>query len=403
MHTRDPAAPDVLVVGGGVIGLAIAWRAAARGLRVAVADPAAGTATSHVAAGMLAPVTEAQFREEALLRLNLASAARYPGFVAELEASTGLGTGYETCGTLVVAADSGDLGALAELHAVQAALGLATERVTGREARRLEPLLAPSVRGGLLVAGDHQVDPRRLVAALLAACAEAGVDLVPHRVAAVRVTHGRVLGAVLDSGETVATPQVVLAAGAWTNEIGGLPPGTVPALRPVKGQLLRLQVPPAYAPLLRRVVRGIVRGAHVYLVPRAGGELVVGATQEELGFDTTVTAGAVYELLRDARELVPTVTELPLVETLAGLRPCSPDGAPLLGPTELDGLTLATGHHRNGVLLAPVTADAIAAYLAGDGLPDVASAFTAARFTGARFAAVETTAAVPTAAVATTA
>jgi glycine oxidase len=376
----DAIAADVLVAGGGVIGLAVAWRAAARGLRVAVADPAPGAASSHVAAGMLAPVTEAHLLEEPLLRLNLDSAARYPAFVAELEAAAGLSTAYDRCGTLVVAVDAGDLAAIEELHAVQTSLALEAVRLSGREARRLEPMLAPAVRGGLLVPGDHQVDPRRLVAALLAACARARVVLLPHRVAEVDVRDGSVVGAVLDSGARVDAPQVVLAAGAWTGGIGGLPPGVVPALRPVKGQLLRLRVPAPYAPLLRRVVRGIVRGGHVYLVPRADGELVVGATQEELGFDTTVTAGAVYELLRDARELVPAVTELPLVETLAGLRPCAPDNAPLLGPSALPGLTLATGHHRNGVLLAPVTADAIAAHLAGASMPPVTAPFAPARF-----------------------
>jgi glycine oxidase len=381
MHTSaGDGGADVLVAGGGVIGLAVAWRAAGRGLRVVLADPAPGAATSHVAAGMLAPVTEAAPFEEPLLRLNLESAARYPGFVADLEAAAGCSTAYEACGTLVVALDAGDLAAIDELHAVQASLGLSAERVSGREARRLEPMLAPAVRGGLLVPGDHQADPRRLVTALRRACDRAGVRVLAHRMAAVDVAAGRVIGAVLDSGARLDAARVVLAAGAWTPAIGGLPPGAVPALRPVKGQLLRLRVPPPYAPLLRRVVRGVVRGGHVYLVPRADGELVVGATQEEQGFDTTVTAGAVYELLRDARELVPAITELPLVETLAGLRPCSPDNAPLLGATTVDGLTLATGHHRNGVLLAPVTADAIAAHLAGEPMPAVALPFAPTRF-----------------------
>lgn len=382
MHTRssDAVTADVLIAGGGAIGLAVAWRAAGRGLRVAVADPAPGAATSHVAAGMLAPVTEAHLSETPLLRLNLDSAGRYPEFVAELEAASGRSAAYDPCGTLVVAVDTGDLAAIEELHAVQVSLGLEAERLSGRAARRLEPMLAPAVRGGLLVPGDHQVDPRRLVAALLSACVGAGVALLPHRVAEVRLRDGAVDGAVLDSGGAVNAPQVVLAAGVWTTAIAGLPAGLLPPLRPVKGQLLRLRVPAPYSPLLRRVVRGVVRGAHVYLVPRADGELVIGATQEELGFDTTVTAGAVYELLRDARELVPAVTELPLVETLAGLRPCSPDNAPLLGPSEVPGLTLATGHHRNGILLTPVTADAIAAHLAGDAMPEVTAPFAATRF-----------------------
>jgi glycine oxidase len=173
---------------------------------------------------------------------------------------------------------------------------------------------------------------------------------------------------------------VVLAAGCWSGSIEGLPPGVVPAVRPVKGQTVRLRIPAAYAPFLHRNVRGLVKGGHVYLVPREDGELVIGATVEEMGYDTQVTAGSVYELLRDARELVPAITELPLTETHAGLRPGTPDNAPLLGPTALPGLVLATGHYRNGVLLTPVTADAVAAYLADGALPDVAAPFTPDRF-----------------------
>ncbi|MFE7758653.1 glycine oxidase ThiO [Streptomyces sp. NPDC057418] len=371
---------DVLVVGGGIIGLVTAWRSAQRGLSTAVIDPGPGGGAAGVAAGMLAAVTELHYGEQMLLGLNVASAARYPAFVAELEEATGQETGFRTCGTLSVALDSDDRAHLRELHALQQRSGLESEWLSGRECRRLEPMLAPGVRGGLRVDGDHQVDPRRLASALVTACERAGV--VFHRVWAQRlsVVGGRATGVVLADGTETSAGQVVLAGGSLSGRLEGLPEAVVPPVRPVKGQVLRLAVPPAYAPFLSRTVRAVVRGSHVYLVPRANGELVVGATSEELGWDTTVTAGGVYELLRDAHELVPGITELPLTETRAGLRPASPDNAPLLGPTALPGLHLATGHHRNGVLLTPVTGEVMAQVLTTGELPEVARPFTPHRF-----------------------
>ncbi|MFE0647698.1 glycine oxidase ThiO [Streptomyces sp. NPDC059534] len=377
---------DVLVVGGGIIGLVTAWRAAQRGLRTAVVDPDPGGGAARVAAGMLAAVTELHYGEETLLGLNLASAERYPAFVAELAEATGPGhdVGHRACGTLAVALDADDRAHLRELHALQTRCGLTSEWLSGRECRRLEPMLAPGVRGGLRVDGDHQVDPRRLAAALLLACERAGV--VFHRALAERLTvvRDRARGAVLTGGDEVTADQVVLAAGSLSGRLAGVPADVLPPVRPVKGQVLRLRVPPAYAPFLSRTVRAVVRGSHVYLVPRENGELVVGATSEELGWDTTVTAGGVYELLRDAHELVPGLTELPLTETRAGLRPASPDNAPLLGPTALPGLHLATGHYRNGVLLTPVTGDVMAEVLTTGALPDEARPFTPRRFSSAR-------------------
>ncbi|MFI0721107.1 glycine oxidase ThiO [Streptomyces sp. NPDC021224] len=381
MRTPQPH-PDVLIIGGGIIGLATAWRAAQHGLRTAVADPAPGGGAAHVAAGMLAAVTELQYGEQALLDLNLASAARYADFTAELSEATGLDTGYRPCGTLAVALDADDRAQLRDLHAFQTELGLDSRWLTGRECRRLEPMLAPCVRGGLRVDGDHQVDPRRLAAALLRAAELAGVEFLRTRAVRVVSAAGRVTGASLANGTTVSAAQTVLAAGSESGRIDGIPPELLPPVRPVKGQILRLRIPASHAPFLSRTVRAVVRGSHVYLVPRDNGELVLGATSEEFGWDTTVTAGGVYELLRDAHELVPGITELPLTETLAGLRPGSPDNAPLLGRTALDGLLFATGHHRNGVLLTPVTGDAMAAVLtSADGeLPAYAAAFGAQRF-----------------------
>lgn len=378
--SRTANQPDVLVVGGGIIGLVTAWRAAQRGLVVRVADPEPGGGAARVAAGMLAAVTELHYGEQTLLALNLESARRYPDFAAELEEASGRGVGYRACGTLAVALDADDRAHLRELHALQTRSGLESTWLSGRECRRLEPMLAPGVRGGLRVDGDHQVDPRLLASALVTACERAGVVLVRERAERLVVERGRATGAVLSDGTRVAAGQVVLAGGSMSGRLDGVPAEAVPPVRPVKGQVLRLTVPPAFAPFLSRTVRAVVRGSQVYLVPRESGELVIGATSEELGWDTAVTAGGVYELLRDAHELVPGITELPLTETRAGLRPGSPDNAPLLGFTALPGLLTATGHYRNGVLLTPVTGDVMAAALADGDVPDEARPFAPGRF-----------------------
>ncbi|GAB3114046.1 glycine oxidase ThiO [Streptomyces calidiresistens] len=376
-------APDVLVIGGGIIGLVVAWRAAERGLRVTVVDPEPGGGAAGVAAGMLAAVTELHHGEEELLGLNLASAALWPAFAEELADAAGQGDGsalgYRRCGTLAVALDSDDRAELRELHALQTRCGLDARWLTGRECRRLEPMLAPGVRGGLRVEGDHQVDPRPVMDALLVAAQRAGVVFTRREARGVWSASGRVAGAVLDDGTRLGAGRVVLAAGSRSGRLEGVPEEARPAVRPVKGQVLRLRMP-AGVPFLSRTVRAVVRGSHVYLVPRESGELVIGATSEEQGWDTTVTAGGVYELLRDAHELVPGLTELPLVEAVAGLRPGTPDNAPLLGETGTPGLLVAGGHHRNGVLLAPITGELMAEHLATGTAPERARPFSPERF-----------------------
>jgi len=370
---------DAIVVGGGTIGLTSAWRMAVRGMHVAVVDPEPGRAASWVAAGMLAPVSEVHYGEEPLLALTLASARRWPSFAAELEADAGTGIGYRATGTLVVDVDDGDRAWSDDLFRFQTSLGLEVERLAARRVRELEPNVAPGVRSGMLVRGDHQVQTRRFVTALLAATVKRGV--VFHRAAAtaIDVDGGTVVRGVQSDGDLLLAPVVVLAAGCWSGTIGGLPDGLLPPVRPVKGQILRLSGD-ASRPLLQRSVRGVVQGASVYLIPRTDGTVVVGATVEEQGFDTTVTAGAVYELLRDARRVVPGVTELTLTEARAGLRPGSPDNAPMVGATAVDGLLLATGHYRNGILLSPLTADAVAAVAAGEDPPAEMTPFGPGRF-----------------------
>jgi glycine oxidase len=376
MPHQPPA--DVVVVGGGAIGLAVAWRAAQAGMAVTVVDQAPGRGASWAAAGMLAPVTEVHYGERQLLALNLAAAARWPSFAAELEEAAGQPVGYRPGGTLAVARDADDNAALEDLYQFQLRCGLEVERLRSRECRQLEPGLAPSIRGGVLAAGDHQVDNRALVQALVVACERAGVRLVEGRVAELAVEGGQVTGAVLAaSGERLAAGTVVLAAGCWSGGIGGLAAEALPPVRPVKGQLLYLRGP-ADQPLCSRNVRGL----EVYVVPRGDGRVVVGATVEEQGFDTTVTAGAVHDLLRAALELLPEVAELELAETVVGLRPGSPDNAPMLGPAGPDGLVVATGHYRNGILLTPVTADAIAELLASGRVPELIAPFGPERFAG---------------------
>jgi len=395
----QPSAGDVVVVGGGVIGLGIAWRAAAAGMAVTVVDPAPGRGASWAAAGMLAPVTEVHYGERPLLELNLAAAARWPSFAAEVEQASGLDVGYRPCGTLAVARDADDNAALEDLYRFQRRCGLDVERLRSRDCRQLEPGLAPSIRGGVLAAGDHQVDNRALLQALLVACERAGVRLVAGRVAELVVEGDRVVGVVVTGGgataggepspatraldgvepstggELLATGTVVLAAGCWSGGLGGLAAEALPPVRPVKGQLLYLRGPAAQ-PLCQRNVRGL----EVYVVPRADGRVVAGATVEEQGFDTRATAGAVHDLLRAALELLPDIAELELVETKVGLRPGSPDNAPMLGPAGPEGLVVATGHYRNGILLTPVTADAIAELLVTGRIPEVIGPFAPDRF-----------------------
>jgi glycine oxidase len=365
---------DVVVVGGGPIGLATAWRAAQRGASVCLLD-AGEPGAWHVAAGMLAPVSEVAHGEEALLALGLRALDAYPAFCDELAAAGGQDPGLRATGTLIVARDRDDAEALDRLRVLHEQHALAVRRLLPSAARRAEPALAPTVRLGLEVPGDHSVDPRTLVASLTAAAREAGVTVRRARVVALAHDGDRVLGAVLDGGEVAAADTVVLAAGARSGGSWGLPPGTELPVRPVKGQVVRLRDPQG-AGLVGRTIRT----PDAYLVPRADGGYVLGATMEERGWDTAPTAGGVFELLRDIGEVVPGILELELGAVLAGLRPAMPDNLPAIGPGALDGLVWATGHHRSGILLAGLTGDLVAGLLAGEGLPDWAAPADARRF-----------------------
>jgi glycine oxidase len=336
---------DVAVVGGGVIGLAVARRAAERGLRTLVLDAGEDGAWRY-AAGMLAPVTEVEFGEDALLGLGLRALDGFPAFCA------GLGVELRCDGALVVARDRDEAEELERLYEHRRALGLAVERLRPSQARRAEPALAPTVRLALDVPGDAAVDPRVLVPALRAAVEQAGGEIRSERVSDLT---------------RLPAEQVVVAAGAWSGALGALP------VRPVKGQIMRLR-DPAGQDLVTRTIR--TRAG--YLVPRGGGRYVLGATVEERGWDTAPTSGATLELIRDLAEVLPGVLELEIEELGAGLRPGTPDNLPVIGPAA--GLVWATGHYRNGILLADVTAEAVVSVLAGDGLPEWAAPCDPARF-----------------------
>src|SRR4051794_2025409 len=334
MPAKGPSSPDILVIGGGLIGLSVAWRAARRGAQVTVLEAGTfGCGASHVAAGMLAPVGEAEVGEAGarLLELGLAALERWPAFARELEEATGIDVGLRRSGALVLARDADEAEAVERELDFRTRRGLAVERMLPSEARRREPALAPTLRLALDVPDDASVDPRRLAQALVGACRAEGVEL--------------------REGERVTAPaelragRVVVAAGAWSGQlVEGLP------VRPLKGQLLRLRDPGGPG-LIDRVLR--YEGG--YLVPRGDGTYVLGATMEERGFDTTITAGGVYELLRDAHELVPGLSELVVEEAIAGLRPATPDNLPIVEARE-NGMVVASGHGRNGVLLTPLAA-----------------------------------------------
>jgi len=353
---------DAIFVGGGVIGLSCAWRAAQRGARVAVlerAEPPAGA--TNVAAGMLAPVGELTFGEPQLLELTLASARLYPRFVAELEAAAGVSTGYAECGALHVALDRDEAAQLRRVHDLQRSLELEAEWLSPRACRELESGLTPSFHGGVLAAGEAAIDPRALTRALAAALAAAGGELHCGCEVVDGVWEGdRLAGVRTTAGEELRAAAVVLANGAWSGATPWLPEGARPPVRPVKGEVVELGSRDGEPPCER-----ILASERVYLVPRDDGRLIVGATVEEQGFDTTVTAGGVHELLREAYRLLPDVAEMELLGAVAGLRPGTPDNLPRIGPGAVDGLVLATGHFRNGILLAPLTAERIAVQLAG--------------------------------------
>jgi glycine oxidase len=361
-RTHGESSYDALVIGAGVIGLASAWRAARRGLRVCVLErDRAGAGASGVAAGMLAPVGEASWGERELLRLNLASHRLWPQFAEELRAATDEDSGYSRRGALHVALDRDESAELRRRYELHREFGLPSHWLRPSECRELEPGLSRRVAGGLHAEGEAGVDPGQLCRALAAALAAAGGELKLGAEVVGAEFGGPGAELRTADGRRFQAPKVVLAAGCWSGRAEWLPAAARSPVRPVKGEILTLRGP-ADEPLCER----LVVTERVYLVPRSDGRLIVGATVEERGFETAVTAGGVHELLREAYRALPEIAELELLEARAGLRPGTPDNRPLIGPSAVEGLLLATGHYRNGVLLAPITAEAIADLLAGE-------------------------------------
>jgi glycine oxidase len=371
----------VIIIGGGVIGLGIGWQLAKAGCGVSIYErDCAGRSASWAAGGMLAPLAEVHFEERSLLQLGCLSLQMYPAWIEELEADSQMPVGYRTEGTLVAGIDWDDTRELEHLYKSQQLLNLRVEWLTGAEAREIEPLLSPKVTAAISSPDDHQVDNRLMVEALIVAYQQAGGRLHENApVDKIEIRDGTAQG-VRVKGVLEEADVIVLAAGCWSGEVEGLPESVRPPVRPVKGQMLALQMEQGV--VLQKVIRAprAKYPTDVYLVPKKDGRLVIGATSEEMGFDTRLTAGGLFELLRSAWEAVPGVYDLPVLETWAGLRPASRDNAPILGETAIENLITATGHYRNGILLAPVTAREIASLILTGQPSEVITPFQLSRF-----------------------
>lgn len=370
-----PERVDVAVVGGGLIGLASAWRLAGRGLSVAVIErERVGSGASLAATGMLAPAAEHEPGSDPLLPLALESLARWPGFRDDLEAASGLSIDYRPDGTLVLAVGREEVERLRFRYDLQRRSGLDAEWLPGSDVRRLEPGLRPSVTAGVRCPLDHQVDPRLVMAALARACETAGVTIVEEtHVTGLDWSGGAVAGLRTSSGSLRART-VVLATGAWSGEGGLLPDSLALPVRPLKGQALALRTTKQTGTLSR-----MVWTEQVHMAPKSDGQLIVGATVEDCGFRAGNTAGGLYALLEGARRVLPSIEEMEVEAVWSGYRPTSDDDAPIIDSLA-PGLVAATGHHRNGYLLAPATADAVADLIASGELPTIAKPFTLSRF-----------------------
>jgi len=364
----------ITIVGGGVIGLAVGWRLARDGHKVTVFDAGASApGASHVAGGMLAPVSEYGFDHDAFYALGERSLARFPTFLEELEADGGIQVPLCTSGALMVARDRDDAEAIRRLYRFRESRGLPVQWLSGSEARELEPLLSPRVSGGMWIPDDHEVDNRTLVHALASALrAQGGTLHTDTPVESVTVDGGRARGVVSALG-VVEADVTVLAAGAWSGGMPGIPADALPPVRPVKGQIVSLRLT-RDCPLSR-----VIRTPDCYIVPKEDGRLVVGASEEEMGFDTTATAGPVFRLLERAWEVLPSIYELPIESIDVGLRPGTRDHLPVIGPSQIQGMVIAAGHYRHGILLAPATADAVAQGIREGFAPEL-EPFSPARF-----------------------
>ena len=364
-----------------MIGLSIAWRLARenRGHRIVLLDAdRAGAGTSRVSAGMIAPIAEAGFEDPYFIQFARLSRERYRSFVSEVssDADTPVALGEE--GSIIVSIHRDDVDAMRRVYEHRRRAELPVEWLTGTQARELEPTLTPRVSAAMWIPYDGQVNPRSLLPALVRACVRRGVEVREGARVDRILIESDVVAGVEVNGDRLDADVVVLSAGAWSGTIGGMPEDVVPQVRPIRGQILRLKRTPEFA------MTRVVRGPRAYLLPKDDGTIVVGATQEEAGFDATPTAGGVKSILENAWEMVPSIYDLPIESVEVGLRPGTRDHLPLIGPTRIGGLIMATGHFRHGILFAPTTADAVCrGILTGDFGDDVA-AFTPDRFANTR-------------------
>lgn len=362
---------DVIIVGAGLIGLSIAFELAERGASVRVYDRAEpARAASWAGAGMLAPYTE-RIDDEALLSLCASSLEQYPSFVGRVRDAGGIDAHLRVDGVLYAAFESEELERLRRHGEQLAVRGIECEMLDRAQALAAEAWLGSALVGGLLKQGEGHVDNRRLGRALVAACEARGVRVEQSFTMQVECDSRRVLGVRTDRGFN-GSRAVVNACGAWAAQLPGVPNHCVPPIEPVKGQMVALSIP---AGLARRATW--VPGA--YLVPRDDGRLLIGATVEATGFDERVTADGIHELLHAALAAAPSLSSFTMTESWAGLRPGTPDGLPVLGKTPVGGFFVATGHYRNGILLAPATARLIADAIENDGAAGL-ERFSIARF-----------------------
>ena len=372
---------DVAVVGGGVIGLAIACELQKRGRTVVVLEMAEpGSGASQAAGGMLGPIAEAQIEEPEIITLGLDSLARYPAFVNWLEAETGTETGFRQDGTLIVAVNRDHLNELEHLKGTFRSKGLTAESLTAEQVLDLEPRLSPRVLGGLKIREDQRIDPRRLTAGLAKALGSLGGKLLGGiQVHEVSTENGRVCGlSGTDlSGMTVqvACEDVVIATGASPWDRIRMPVDD-PGIRPIKGQLVRLRG--------EILLRHVVRSPDIYLIPQPDGELFVGASMEEMGYDKAPTAGAALDLLRFGWQLLPGIYELEFLGMAVGHRPAVDDHMPVIGPAGTPGLWLSVGHFRKGILMAPATAHYLADWMESGAMPAALAAFSPERLSTIR-------------------
>ena len=366
---------DAIIVGGGTIGLGIGFELVRRGTPTTIFERGtAGRGTSYQAAGMLAPDAEIEFEEEELYEFNRESLRRWPDFAERVENAGGQSVDYRDEGTLIVADDRDAAEALERLYDFQCEQGLGVEWLTGEEAREIEPFVAPRLSAAVFAPSDHQVDNRRLVDALRTAFETEGGTLHEETPVAAVVPDADRPAVRTAEGERVEGSRVVVAAGVWSRELDGLTPDAVPPIRPVKGQMIQMRRKRPFD------LQHVVRGPEAYLAPKSDGRVVMGATSEEMGFDTTVTAGGLYDLLEGGWEVVPGIRDLPVDETWAGLRPATRDHAPLLGATAAPGVIMATGHYRHGILLTPITAEEIARLVRSGETSDWLQPFSPLRF-----------------------